>query len=716
MFTRRLRILFLAFLMFPAYGLAQSAAVVPQDSAPLVLCSDCTSLTVLLKPSKATIHLDDQPQVSGVYLTGSKKDSDRFSAKWTGDKRPQAIVLTLDRESLARAGTYDLYLDLQPRTNPYAERLRLQIVHPEPKLKAVPKLMIDRTYILPGWTSDDLPQLTLYETTNQSNFSNVQFQKLTNATLGTKQIGGSLRILKPPSEIKSGTPVVLTYELQNDFGTGIATGNINVSAAEVSDSIGTIDFEVRSHLHWIYIGVTIFLGLLVSYLLKVKLQQRVELDQATLDSCKLLERVDIEEARHVDGTFRAAYRQAKDDLAAALKGSDPAAMNEKRTVLDASWRTALQALTTRHQEQETAFSKLDDIAGTDWLVPAPVSDVVAAVKTQLTSIRTLIDIDDLKEASIAMSNATTNLGDGIRSSALDWQARVGEILDTLGNRPAGVSKLMAEKLAKPVADLRVSVSCVTTSTLLETPEQIRQTLGEIGKARNGINQFSIWFKAILTTDRASIIAEVAKAKPSGWNADLFRGVIQAETELAAFIGTIGDAPVIENLPPLLGQLQAQWVDAIKAIFPASDENVQHLLAVQDYSGAVEAAISKSSGKKGPLGSAAGFAPSVTALQFADFSKDVFASHPSPIYSIRSYFQSLMPPDPVSPNSFTDDKRLKRDKLLQSIVIGIILIILGYSLQLSSFVGSFTDLSTLFFWAFGLDLTLDTVRSLSAKKT
>jgi hypothetical protein len=64
---------------------------------------------------------------------------------------------------------------------------------------------------------------------------------------------------------------------------------------------------------------------------------------------------------------------------------------------------------------------------------------------------------------------------------------------------------------------------------------------------------------------------------------------------------------------------------------------------------------------------------------------------------------------------SDEAQLKRDKRIQSLLVGVVLIIAGYGLQLNTFVGTFTDFSTLFFWAFALDLTVDAI-SKATKKT
>jgi hypothetical protein len=66
------------------------------------------------------------------------------------------------------------------------------------------------------------------------------------------------------------------------------------------------------------------------------------------------------------------------------------------------------------------------------------------------------------------------------------------------------------------------------------------------------------------------------------------------------------------------------------------------------------------------------------------------------------------------NSLDQTAQPKRDNLTQSFIVGVLLVVAGYGLQLNTFVGTFADFSTLFFWAFALDLTVDQLGKLTKK--
>ena len=709
---RTVLLIFVAFLCASASP-AHDKLIVPEDTAPIQLCPDCTTITVLLKPDNSQIQLTEQPQIAGLFLSGGKKNSDGFSAKWIGKTRPQSIEITLDLNALVHSGTYDLYLDLQPRSNPAAERLRVQILHPEPKLKSMPKLLIDRTYYFFGWQDDSLPQLSLVESSNLSNFTNVRIERLTNATLGSKQIGGTLEFTKPPVEIKAGRAASFDYRAANDFGLGTASGSLNIAAAETNDPIGTIDFEVRSHLHWIYIGVPILLGLVVSFFLKVHLQQKLELDQASLDARRLLERVRDFEGKHLDPVFRKAYGHAAEALETALNGTDPLEINTAKTQLDTDWRAAVQGLMIRHQDQETALNKLRGLTSMDWLVPPSIRTLVETTKDDLPLIQDALDEDDLVEAADRLPKTLTKLGDGIRKEALDWQLGVTGVLDQLEKGPLGISKSVGEKLEKLSPELRTSLNRVSATTPLSTTEQIQQALADLKAERTAVTQFGGWLKQALSTQISAVAAEGNALGTKTWKSDIFDILPKAQNNFEGFLSTVADSPEPEQLPSLLQDLHAAWIRALQSQFSAPLQEMKQLLEAREYEKAAETAIHELKKNNDMLGETDVKVP--LSFRVPGFSRDASPVFAVPTYVMHTHFQTLFTPDPVARTSVTEKSQLQMDKLQQSALIGLIVVIFGYTMQLSTFVGTFAELSTLFFWAFGLDLTLDTLKTLSVKK-
>jgi len=685
-----------------------------ENTTPAELCPTCTKLTILIKAGNKPIQLTEQPKVEAVLLGGDRIDRDdsgKFAAKWIGSPQPRAIELSVDTDALARAGTYDVYLNLQPQSDPGADRLKLQITHPAPKIAAIPKLIIDQTYYFIGWSDATHPELTVNETSKKSNVTKLTINRIGNTTIGNKLIGGTLEFPSIPEKIAAGNKGKTDYRLANDFDLGTATGSLKLDAAEVLDPLGTVDFEVRSHVHWIYIGLTIALGLLCSYWLKVRLQQKLELDQARLDGQKLVERVSQEGINHLDNTFRRAYEPALRGLRQALAAEDPQAINASKTDLDTIWRSAIQSLAFRHQEVQVAFDKLRDVTNYDWSVPPSVFTHVAAARDEQTPLPGLIQHDDLDSARQQLNQILMNLGQGVRQAALLWQSGQTQVLEIFLGNPAGVSQAISAVLTKPAQELSTALSRVTPPVPVATPEQIQQVLSDIRVERISVVQFFTWVKNVMATELAKAEALITDAHLTNWDSATFSILVKALDRFSMFLASMIEAPAPPELSASLADVHNAWTSALQSQFPSPRSAVQNALDSRDYIEATRAAIREKRGTATALGglpvagapfSIPGFQPTTSTLEH------------TAVYAVHSHFQMILSPLPAVPTSVTNAQQLKRDKRTQTVVIGIVLIALGYGLQLNTFVGTFTDFSTLFFWAFGLDLTLDALKTASRK--
>jgi|CXWL01.1.fsa_nt_gi hypothetical protein len=689
---------------------SQEALVLLEDPTPAELCPSCSSVIFLLKQGKQPVQLAESPQVELVSLGGDRKIAQGFSAEWIGEPKPRAIKIKVDEKELVRSGTYEVYLNLQPKSSADAPRLKVQIFRPAPKIAAIPKLILDRTYWFIGVAEDTHPELFLHEVSKKSNLSNLIIDKVGNASIGIRPIGGMLQLLNPPSDIKAGEHKKIEYSLAKDFDVGTATGTMKIESAELIDPLGTFDFEVHSHVHWLYIGLTIAFGLFCSYLLKVWLQNRLELDQARLDACKLVERVAAEEVLHADPVFAITYRPLLNQLNAALTSTNPTDINNAKAALDPVWRKALQDLTKRHQDQLDALDKLRDITNLDWPVPAAVSTAILEARTVVAEVGALIERDDLTQAESQRRQAVMNLGNAVLQAALDWQSTENQILNALRSNPNGISQAVSAALAKPAQDLAASLMKISANTLVGTPEQIQQALSDVRSEQLLVRQFVDFLKQTIQTELSTAQASINTANLPNWDSNRFAALPTEVNAFIAFLDSTVDSPDLGEMATHLNDVHLAWTDALQGQFSLSNNaNVQINLDSHNYVEAVGTAVQEKRVGSVALGARAQAVPFI-APTFLGYTSGPAA----PGYYVRTRFQTLFTASPTQPTSVTLEAELKKDKCVQSLTLGLLLIVAGYGLQLNTFVGTFTEFSTLFFWAFGLDLTVEALRG-AAKK-
>ena len=690
---------------------AADTRVTLESATPVEICPTCKTVTVPIKVGEKQIKLTEQPEVEAVLLAGDRRDSAKFAAKWIGTPKPLAIEISIDADALTRAGTYDIYLNLQPKSDPGGDRLKFQVTHPAPKLATITKLIIDRTYFFIGLKFDTRPKLYVTEISKKSNLTNLKIRSVGNASIGNKPIGGTLEFSNVPNRIDAGDTKNPEYQLANDFDVGTATGSLRLDVDETLDPIATADFEVRSHVHWIYIGLTIVVGLLCSYFIKVYLQQRLELDQAQVDAQELIDHIRDEETRHVDNTFRAAYRDQLGALVLALQGDSPQTINDAKTALDTAWRTAFQALSAGHQERQANYDKLRDVTNYNWLVPLSVLAPVTAASNAQAAVLPLLELDNLDQVRDQLAHITSDLGNEVRRAALEWQSNERQILDALLAKPDGISKTISLALEKPATDLSASLNRVSAASAVATTDQIQQVLNDVQFERLSVVQFGIWLKNAIGVEIANAEDLINKAHLLNWDSTAFSVLPMAEESFLAFLDVTVDAPKPIDLTHQLNTIQQAWTDALQGQFAVPNVNVQNALDAHDYLEATRTAIREKRGAVAPLGAVALAAP---ALVIPGFVPGTGVATHSSIYAFHSHFQTLFAPPPVARTHVTPAGQLRKDKLLQSFVIGTLLIVAGYGLQLNTFVGTFTDFSTLFFWAFGLDITVDALKNIAHK--
>jgi predicted secreted protein len=705
---RAFAMLSLLFAAWPAICLDPVATL--ESSTPLEICPECRDIRILLRSDpKAKVNPAENPLVEGVYLGGVIRAPQKFSAAWMAGATARGVDIKLDTEQLKAAGVYDLFLNLQPQSSPDSPRLKVQIVHPAPKLSPIPKLIVDRTYLFPFLHWDDTPPFWLHEASKKSALTIQGIVPSGNVSLNNKSISGSLSLSSAAKPIESGGNQKLDYALSDGFGLGTASGSMRVDAAELMDPAATFDFEVRSHVHWIYIGLTVAAGLIASYFLKVCLQQKVEMDQATLDARRLIEQITLEESSHADTEFLASYRNQMLALNEALNGSDPALINTAKTALDTVWRAQLQELAKRRQAEQDELNKFDFISY-DWQLPAAAAAPILEARAILITIRADIERDDLAASAATRKQMLIDLGDRFLEAAVDWQGKAAQALNALVTAKRGISPAIHDAFQKPAQDVAAALKRIDPAAPLDTPAKIQDAIGALRAGQALVKQAIGYLRDAMQTELSEANSLVKRLQPPAWDNAAWDALTRAIADFLTYLATMAGTPDPASVQTRLDVVHQAWISALQGQFTVADAGVEADLTANRYIDALQTAIAA----KRPPGHAAFGAVGAR----VPFQAPAFPQHgpdaPVSVQTIRTTFQTLFTPAPSKPTSVTDQARLKKDKRSQSLVVGLILIVAAYGLQLNTFVGSFTDFSTLFFWAFGLDLTVDALTKVTKK--
>jgi hypothetical protein len=589
-------------------------------------------------------------------------------------------------------------------------RLKVTVTRPPATVELPLSFVIQRTIYFPWFKRDSHPSFYVAETSKKAPLTISGIRPTSYATVGNRPVAGQLKFDEGQPPIGAGQQATLAYRLEGDFPIGTATGTMKVEAPQLA-AAAAFNYEVRTRVHLAYIGIAVAIGLLASYWLKVKLHQKIELEQARLDAEKLIERIQGEANRHIDAKFLASYATQLRDLEQSLNGHDATGINEAKTKLDTAWRNALQELASRHQQALDGLEKVRVVTAYIWAVPTPVAQAVDAAGLTLAQAAEAIERDDLEGANTKVRQGILDLGNTIMQAAVAWQARQEAVLTSLSSSPPGIPAPVSAAMVRPATDLRALIRKVDPNNPLSTPEQIQRALTDIQSEYSGAQQFYSWLTSAMQMECENANAQIGSQCRALWNYDKFTAAADQVARFTTFARGLANEGDFTRLPGELGAVHEAWTNALQGQFDSPNPPVQQALDAREYVSATRIACAQK---------LTATLPKTAILSPADglaFPVPEFTPGQNPIpagYILRTRIQPAAMPSPAMPTRISNEQELKKAKRTQTLLVGAILILAAYGLQADTFSGTFTEFSMLFFWAFGLDLTVDQIGKIAKK--
>lgn len=728
----------LAVIGAPRTSDAQTETVVTLDSGPLVqLCASCWPRELLLAVTakkglqikKSKSGQEDPVIIEASY--GNVRDAQlasAFAPRWelSPSGTPQALLIKVD-DGIRKTGNYDLVLSLQPKTAPLSPRLKIQIVHAAAKLGLPDKLLVNQTEYWPFHTTIEKMQLDVRETTSASDVMQVELDSGPSMQ-GTEMVTGKLVIdaSPPPSKpfVIAGQSRTLGYEVSGDFPLGVVSGSVRFTAKELTDP-ASLNFEVHSRLTKFYIFCAIVFGLVLSWYLKVHLHNRIELADAVSKAATLLDNVQADWNSHHDQPFRDALDPGLAALRGAIEARDAAAIGTEMTHLDAAWRGALQAFATENQNAIAALDEIRKITDSSWILPSAALEVLNEAKSapggavDVASIQVQLAQKDPTAAAAAIVQLRQRLAQHLRTCGIAWHGDINQYLESLAEARAGIP---ADVLAQFTAQLQKNeqqLSRMNPDPLVAGPtaaaviQFLRDFEGEYRLAGQLLRELELRLPREWTE-----FTKVLGLSPQ----DVARSpelshLKSALDDFGRRLGTATSEPgtASKQLQKDLEELQERWKTALGRLAQGTQvPKLNDALQRQDFLGAAQqiaAALAKAD-------------PNRVLGERKEGAKEQPISWPdlvglwpaSSLSIISSSPQSEGMPNPMSGLHFQSLKELQAAKGKQTLLVGAVFVLWAYGFYSRTFGGAWSDVSTIFFAAFGFDITLDALLSKVAPKS
>ncbi|HEY3443543.1 MAG TPA: hypothetical protein VGK29_22480 [Paludibaculum sp.] len=683
---------------------AQEAPVKLDSGNTIQLCGACSSRTIraAVTTTGFSIAKGERPEVLEVSSGGVREKAwkEWFTASWetTPAGVPVALTLTVS-DSLRKAGTYDVVILLRPNL----PRLKLQIVQAAAQLDVPEKLLIERTQNFPGVCCDvALPPLSVRESTGAAKVSGIQFFSR-QPVQGNSGVSGSLVSTDPNVTVEAGEPKTIGYGLQGDFPRGTVTGSLKIVAPQLAQPVA-LAYEVRTKLHDAWVLFAIAFGLGLGYLVRVGMQNRIQLAQARAQADDIASQV-TDHLADYDATVKAEIHDAHSNLISAAAGSNIAAITSSADALREKWKAALEAFQRRRTDASKLARGLEELLLAPRTLPAQAGASLTTARGSLTLANSLLGQHKADEALATLNSAYQLLAQDLRNVGLSWQSSAQGLQRLLADpeTASGVPAVLQSQFAALLKNAPPELDRIKNDPLKPEIPLIQQALEDLSAELRGFSEVLLQFKLRGETEWALFestwIASAAKLPDRGKLEALRQEFSPLLSEVYA--AAADPAALREALPPKLANLQRSWETAIVNQLPpdhANRKDVRDLVAARKFvdAGTMMAAIVNNVQVKWGDD------------QQRDPDKWPAASLAAPTSHFITLFGTTEERRAAIPGlpRVAIEQQLRSAQLVQLAVVGALMVLWAFSSYVKDFDGTFHGLLAPFFATFLLDISVD----------
>jgi hypothetical protein len=635
----------------------------------------------------------------------------RFSlAVDAGDeKRGPALVVKV-QPMLDRPGGYTIVAELRSKKAQPAltQPFELQIERPAAQVAANSPLVVEQVWKWFNCASVTAPALNLRERSLRAQLHPLKIEDRSEHPSPTRVTAARLEFPNAPKSLGAGETTRLNAAAPTRFPLGTTSGRVEISAPQLAEPV-VVAYEVRAKVHPGWLVALSLLGLGFGYLVRIGLQVVQERSKGRLALLDVRAQLNGARAAHPDGAFRAAIDEALRTLDAKLGERDPAQISAAALAAATALNEALTALARRRQQLDADLAPLLRLVRTERPLPPAAHAAREECERALLAANAALDNGDVTGAQAALDAVRADVLPRVIEAVRVWRRDAGSYFNAFtAARPPLLSGAAAQ-LEAAVKAWRESAGTLPTSGASLAPETLSSALDTATRwwlaADDIAQQFPVW--------SAAGAQEVRTALPTPWRQPDLLDRLTRET--AAFAGAVvGDlhepATASGTVTARIHALRRTWSEALAGQAPPDKD----LTAVNAHFEAGEwlqaaraiAALSR------PSQQALGPAPAGGRREIPVPSEPAalpvafrtFVAHPAPV----ALAAPALPRRAGTVEAFRLSSlgELARAKFFQTLLVAILLSFVAYALFAERFVGTARDCLAIFFWAFGLDLSVD----------
>ncbi len=620
-------------------------------------------------------------------------------------------LISRDEATVPR-GTYDLLLTAHGAAGA-TQSIALQAAIPSAVLMQPPALLVTRVLPLLGAPDGYAPPLLLAETGHKSPLT-VTIVQQDHVADSSGVYNGQLQFAS--ADLEPGRTKPIPYVVTGDFPLGAAKATLAITAPEMESPL-SVPVEVRTRRSKVLLVIGIVSGLLLGFLMRNVLKQRVQFGEARQKAIELFKSLKEERDGARDAVFCGRLNQAMKDLEKAIKDSRVDKISALTDVVSSAQQALAAAVTDLQQRSQKVADELKDltvVVKTQWRLPKQVLEQLAAAAKALEHAQELNKQGDADGALQLLTSTQETLTNSVAAYAARWKQNAqdlrGGLSSAAGLLPSDQQKGFSEEVQKTVSlseelpDRLEGNDQASLKTILAALDNVLE------HTRLLLNQARV---GVLETFRAmtAALASTGLSDQAPWKtADT--ATLEFGEWLRSACGQLGE---IRQLEDRVAKLATAWRKAFQALH--ADKDAMEVLAKGDWVGAATQ-LGKSRTETMQGGEPTRFLPPLSAFvggAVAVGAPSAKVEAPSVPALFESFYPARRKQPPTMEIFEANSLRelfLARGLLTALSAIG--LAVVGYLLFADKFVGTSGDLMTAFFWGFTTDIGLDALIAVAAK--
>jgi hypothetical protein len=600
----------------PAAGAKSEGPVQLWSRGPFPLKRDATKATAfvpvrILSPAldvnKITLNVIEvtYENISNWTLTQSCK----VLLREQGEALPLRLEIELDFTDLEKNkwfGTYGVLIHVLV-DGKSAGQFAIPLTRPETKLVTPSDVYLERCFWL--WdtgnaagtapdTVDQRPEtaklcLRVQQGPSPADLSVVQVD---NATIDGKAVAGNLLVDTKDFELTQLKPTRLPVSIEAPFPLGEATGKVTVFSPDMAPL--DVNFKVATTRHKGMICMLALLGLLFGFGVRVGLQVFVESRAMWLQFYTLSKRIrqhDKKRGAGFEDTHDKLIKKTLANMKAVKWAFSQQAIKQLQgelTEIQNNLAEALRQFEGKRTQLEGEIAKAQAVTEDTWKLPPPMKIILEQSRAELDKVAALVAADDLTGAEEALGPATDQLSAGCDKVYRNWRAallREIAIFPKIATLPHGVPAQVAAlheqvKTLLKIPSQQAATEVEQAHATVRTAVAARKDAGEMVRiVIHGVQQSVTRVRGVLGSGPDSSLNGAADALKALGESAARLDALSPIDEIDKLVPPYEGATALDGVESALHDVLDKLAEALRKQLPVNEQDkLESLLKEHKY--------------------------------------------------------------------------------------------------------------------------------------